>query len=533
MMSHRWNRWAAGCTAALLLWAGSARAQTPPADPPVQAGRVAWLAGAVTLRADDGSAPSPVQVNWPVTGGDEIDTGPAGRAEVWVGSSAVRLDVDTAVKVERIDQDVLQLRLLRGALALRSASAEAARGASVMTPLGAVQPGEPGALRVDLRGGPLAITAWRGTALFDAGSGPRQTVQPGQRLDVNGTGVSLAVPADDDFRAFVQHRDAAFDGRSSLSSRYVSPEMTGAADLDAYGRWDQSPELGTVWTPTGVAADWAPYRDGRWVWVSPWGWTWVDAAPWGFAPFHYGRWALWQDRWCWVPGVYVARPVYAPALVAWRGGVVPARPAVGVSVSIGIGVGAPVGWYPLAPHEVYAPPYRVSETYVRNVNITHVTDVTRITRITNVTNVTQVNGAPGAPAPHVFEHDPRAATAVSGAAVLAQHERVAAHRVAFDAAPAAAPPGRAAGPSDRAIDRAPERTTERPAIRAQQDRSMNRALQAPAPQSLPREGGPRAVERPRAGPVERPAGQRPAAPRRAEHPREPHEPHEGGHGHGG
>lgn len=438
MMSHRWHRWAA---AAAVLCMNTAWAQTPAADPPAQAGRIAWTAGAVTLRPNDGSAPSTLQVNWPFTSGDEIDTGSAGRAELWVGSSAVRLDVDTAVKVERLDLDVLQLRLLRGTLALRSATAEAARGASVLTPQGAVQPGEPGALRVDLRGGPLAVTAWRGTALFDAGSGPRMTVQPGQRLAIDGSaaraGTSLGGPVDDDFRGFVQRRDEAFDGRSSLSTRYVSPEMTGAADLDGYGRWDQAPGLGTVWVPTGMAVDWAPYRDGRWVWVSPWGWTWVDAAPWGFAPFHYGRWALWQDRWCWVPGSYVARPVYAPALVAWRGGVVPPRPAVGVSVSVSIG--SPVGWYPLAPHEVYVPPYRVSETYVRNVNITHVTDVTRVTQINQINQITQVNRVNAVPTPHVFEHDPRAATVVSGAAVLAQHERVAAHRVAWEAAPTAQP----------------------------------------------------------------------------------------------
>ena len=97
---------------------------------------------------------------------------------------------------------------------------------------------------------------------------------------------------------------------------------------------------GNVWTPAGVASDWAPYRYGHWVWVEPWGWTWVEDEPWGFAPFHYGRWAYAQHSWCWVPGPVVVRPVYSPALVAfvggggfhvgrwrrrWPGGLVPAR----------------------------------------------------------------------------------------------------------------------------------------------------------------------------------------------------------------
>jgi hypothetical protein len=89
-----------------------------------------------------------------------------------------------------------------------------------------------------------------------------------------------------------------------------------------------------------MAAGWAPYRYGHWVWVDPWGWTWIDDAPWGFAPFHYGRWAFAGGAgWVWVPGAMAARPVYSPALVAF----------VGVG---GVGMAA---WFPLGPGEVYRP----------------------------------------------------------------------------------------------------------------------------------------------------------------------------------
>ena len=56
------------------------------------------------------------------------------------------------------------------------------------------------------------------------------------------------------------------------------------------------PNTAPMWMPNGVAADWAPYRYGHWVWISPWGWTWVDDASWGFAPFHYGRWVQCRRR---------------------------------------------------------------------------------------------------------------------------------------------------------------------------------------------------------------------------------------------
>lgn len=82
----------------------------------------------------------------------------------------------------------------------------------------------------------------------------------------------------------------------------------GYEGLDQYGRWDNQPGYGQVWMPTTVAVGWAPYHDGHWAWIAPWGWTWVDDAPWGFAPYHYGRWAFfgnvgagYRDRMAWLP----------------------------------------------------------------------------------------------------------------------------------------------------------------------------------------------------------------------------------------
>jgi hypothetical protein len=122
---------------------------------------------------------------------------------------------------------------------------------------------------------------------------------------------------------------------------------------------------GNVWVPSYVASGWVPYQDGRWVHVQPWGWTWVDNAPWGFAPFHYGRWVQVNNYWAWSPGNYHARPVYAPALVAFVGD-------PGWSASFSFGNAHAVGWFPLGWGEPYRPYYQCSTTYIQNVNITHV-----------------------------------------------------------------------------------------------------------------------------------------------------------------
>jgi len=149
--------------------------------------------------------------------------------------------------------------------------------------------------------------------------------------------------------------------------------------LDENGDWSYVAGYGECWHPRAVAVGWAPYRFGHWVYVGPWGWTWVEDEPWGFAPFHYGRWAFANNGWFWVPGPVVVRPVWAPALVAFVGG------GPGFHFSAGVGV----GWFPLAPGEVFVPGYHVSRAYVNNVNITNTT--VNVTRVTNVYNTVIVN----------------------------------------------------------------------------------------------------------------------------------------------
>ncbi len=203
-----------------------------------------------------------------------------------------------------------------------------------------------------------------------AGASGAFNVRNGEMARLTGTDtvqqeVSGAPPLDA-FDGWTSERDARED-RATISARYVPREMIGYEDLDANGRWVNIPPYGMVWQPNVAAAGWAPYRQGHWAWVDPWGWTWIDDMPWGFAPFHYGRWAYVGTGWYWVPGAVAVRPVYSPALVAFVGG-----------GGIGVGVAA---WFPLGPGEVYRPAYHVSEVYVRNVNVAYVSNVSVIASV--------------------------------------------------------------------------------------------------------------------------------------------------------
>jgi hypothetical protein len=359
------------CAAAL---APVARAQTAGVvDPPARVGRLADLQGTVWFFDTQTGEWQTAARNRPVTTGDRLSTDNGARAEVRVGPNSLRLDGGSEIEVLQLDDQSMRVQLHSGSLALRLHAREAASGFEIDTAEGRLTPQRAGYYRVDRTDEVTAATVWDGAMHFEA-SDSALDIAPGQRVEFwrdGPTHYSTGEPARDAFSSWALARDRS-DERSA-STRYVSPEMTGWEDLDRYGRWETTPDYGPLWVPMAVEPDWAPYRYGQWAWVSPWGWTWVDNAPWGFAPFHYGRWVWFRSHWCWTPGAYAARPVYAPALVAWVGG-----PNVSVSISIGSRSAPPVGWFPLAPREVYVPGYRHSPTYIQNINITHVTNVTVI-----------------------------------------------------------------------------------------------------------------------------------------------------------
>lgn len=353
-----------------------AAAQAQPAadaeviDPPGRVGSVTLLAGPVTMTDLSNGSREEALLNWPVTGGWRIDAGRAARAEVRIGSTVLRLDEETAVDFVRIDDHFMQLAVLRGAVALRVRNPEVLTELEVLTQRERIVFEQTGSFRIDVDRTPglTAVTVFSGRAQVATVSGS-VVINAGQRGELAAAPnfrLQVVAATADRFDEWVAARDRREEAIRSAS--YVSRETTGVELLDDYGDWRVVPDYGAVWFPRALAPTWAPYRYGRWVWISPWGWTWIDEAPWGFAPLHYGRWVVVGGVWGWVPGVIVPRPVYAPALVAWY-----ATPGVTITV------GAPIGWFPLGPREPYVPPFRHSPRFLRVVNVQHVPDVERVT----------------------------------------------------------------------------------------------------------------------------------------------------------
>jgi len=357
---------------------GSQSAQAGDQDAPGRVARLNYIDGSVSFQPGGENDWVDAALNRPLVTGDNLWTDENSRAEVHIGSTALRLGEKTGISFLEVSDHASQIRLVQGSLIANVRHVDDEDSYEIDTPNVAFAVMQPGDYRIDVdpSGGRTDVTVWRGRGQV-TGGGSSYSMVADQFATFTGSDrqeydLSRA-PDHDGLDNWASERDRQED--DSDSANYVSRDMTGYEDLDTYGDWSYVSYYGYVWRPRGVSAGWAPYRSGNWVWVRPWGWTWVAEEPWGFAPFHYGRWAFEGNGWVWVPGPSVARPVYAPALVGWIGG----RSALRGGV----------GWVPLAPGEVFVPGYRASLAYVNRVNVTNTT--VNNSRVTNVYNTVVVN----------------------------------------------------------------------------------------------------------------------------------------------
>lgn len=365
-------------------------------DPPTRVARLGYMEGSVSFQpAGEDDWVGAVE-NRPMTTGDKIWSDEGSRAALQLGSSSIRLSEFTGISFLNLNDNTIQVQLNSGTINVRVWRLRPDDDFEIDTPNLAFVITEPGNYRIfaDQDGGDttVAIRAGEGEA---TGNGQTYSLRSGQVGYFSGTASLNAdveeIGEPDQFDTWADGRDRRYE--ESRSAQFVSRDVVGYEDLDEYGDWRDDPAYGHVWFPNRVAYGWAPYHEGHWVWIDPWGYTWVDDSPWGYAPFHYGRWVNVGGRWGWIAGPPAVAPVYAPALVVFVGG--------------GGGWGGNVGWFPLGPREVYVPTYHVSQTYMTQVNVsnttvntttvTNVYNTTVINKTTNITNVTYVNKTvPGA-----------------------------------------------------------------------------------------------------------------------------------------
>ncbi len=363
-------------------------------DPPTRVARLNYLGGNVSMQPGGANDWVPAEINRPFTLGDYLYTDIGARAELHLDNAVLRMGPQTSFGFLNLSDGAVQIKLSEGDMSFRLHNLGINQIFEVDTPNAAVTLLRNGLyrFRVDPNGN-MSFVVTREGQLEVTGGGQAFTLNPGNSASVTGADqlsydIEVA-PAPDDFDVWCSQRDQ--HEAHLASARYLPPTMVGYEDLDDYGAWQEAPDYGPVWYPRQVAVGWAPYREGHWAWIEPWGWTWVDSAAWGFAPFHYGRWAFISGRWGWCPGPTVivghqgpvVRPYYAPALVAWFGG-------AHWGASLSVGGGPSLGWVPLGFGEVFTPHYNCSPRYFSNVNVNN-TRIVKTVNITNVYNTVYVN----------------------------------------------------------------------------------------------------------------------------------------------
>ncbi len=382
----------------LVFSVASARAQNQPVDPGAPqgqstdsqpgAGRISFIHGNVSTQRGDNGEWVAAGLNAPLLEGDRVATGQKSRAEIELDyADILRMAPDATAKVATLNRNTIQVQVGQG-LTSYSVLDGGQASAEIDTPNAAVHPDGPGVYRILVNSdAETQVTVRAGTAEISTPQGTTQ-VGAGQIITIAGTNnpqyQTASAPPRDNWDAWNDDRNHKIT--SAGSWRRTDRYYTGSEDLDDYGHWTDDPDYGSVWIPNDEGPDWAPYRDGRWVWEPYYGWTWVDDEPWGWAPYHYGRWMLYDDDWAWWPGpvgIYPAYyPIWAPAYVnffGYGGG------GWGVGFGMGFGFGGfdDFGWMPCGPGDWYHPWYGGWGNRFNSYNMTNINNTTIINNYHN------------------------------------------------------------------------------------------------------------------------------------------------------
>ena len=250
-------------------------ADGPENDPEHGVARISVMAGDVSIQRGDSDERSAAAVNAPLVTGDVVTTGPGAHAEVQFDSAnMLRLASDSEVRLSEVAGARYQVEVARGTV-MFSVVRDSRAQVEVSTPAVSLRPLGRGAYRVTvLDDGTAEITTRFGEADIYTPRGVEK-VPSGRTMMVRGTASDpefkvVAAIAPDDFDRWNEDRDRNLT--RSRSAQYVSRDISGAEDLDNYGRWVDVAPYGRVWSPSNAgrglgAVPRGPLGLGRLVWM--------------------------------------------------------------------------------------------------------------------------------------------------------------------------------------------------------------------------------------------------------------------------
>lgn len=350
---------------------------------PLGSARISFLEGDVQMRTTEAGEWFPAAVNTPLDEGDELWVPEDARMEFQLNTgTAVRLEQNSALQILTLERTSSQFYLTEGHAYINH---NAPRGNVIQfdTPVASLRSYDRSVFRVDVPDQFTDLSVFTGSVDAEGTDG-RTRVNAGRTLTLGeDREAELAlIGRPDDWQNWNVQRDKRFATRGD-SYRYLPEELrVYSSDLDDNGRWVEVAEYGFVWILRAVAADWAPYRTGRWMWRGG-DYVWVSYEPWGWAPHHYGRWAhAPRIGWFWIPPRR-GQVYWGPGYVGW------------------VRTRDHVAWVPLAPREVYygygnygPNSVDIRRRNVKEINITKITykNVQVNNSVTVINNNTFVTG---------------------------------------------------------------------------------------------------------------------------------------------
>src|SRR5713101_240006 len=197
-------------------------------DPPSRVARLSYAHGTVSFNPGGTDDWVSAVVNRPVTTGDKLWTDNGARAELHIGSAAIRLAGNTGFSFLNLDDRMAQIRLTEGTLDVRVRRLENDETFEIDTPNLAFSILRPGSYKLDVNeAGDTTVVVVRDGEGEVTGGGSSYTIHPRETgtfagIDQLDADIQRFGDDDDDFDRWARDRDRRED--RSQSSRYVSSD---------------------------------------------------------------------------------------------------------------------------------------------------------------------------------------------------------------------------------------------------------------------------------------------------------------------
>ncbi len=343
---------------------GIANAQTQ-TDPPARVGRLAFASGTVSFHDSQDANWTAAAVNDTLTTGDSLWTEPNARSEVSVAGTRVRLDQSTQLDMLQIDDSETRLQLDQGRLDIKTFTMDTAQPYEIVTPRGTVKLAAQGdyyiesgstqdPTRLGVRSGAAQITGLNGQVL---------AVRAGEVGEITGDAASPQLhtiqTAPPPMPQYWAQRDQQI---AYTAPQYISADVVGYEDMQAYGAWSNDPDYGAGMVAEFGVGELAALQHRL---VGLFGALWLELgrrAAVGLRALPLRP--LGQPQQPLVLGAAGAAASTRSMRRRWS----PSSAAPNWAWRSATPIAAPIGWFPLGPREAYVPPYTHDRAYYDRIN---------------------------------------------------------------------------------------------------------------------------------------------------------------------